>query len=191
MPLSVIRSYHVGKEHPPACRNGKEFAEIFESAKKAGVGLKNMLAGKPLLELGCGRENLCVSFRFAAEAGVSYYVGVDLDLPDGSVVGKIAMQTSDLKITLIEAEMLCFLKCVPEKSKANIMMNRVNGADMHLPGGFDGNMFAIEITEQMARIVEPGGIVFGMSLVPASFFSEDDWQIYRPAGKAYTFAVRK
>lgn len=195
--LRTVRGFHLGREKSLGCDNGKHWNEIFESAGKAGIGLVEKLKGKPLLDLGCGREHLASSFRFAVSVGASVYVGVDLDLPNEMTVKRrvekersLEIEGRGLKITLVEAEMLCFLKCVPAKSRVNIMMNGVNSTDMHLPEGFDRNTFAIRIAEQMERIVEPDGIVFGMSLVPASFLSEGEWQIFRPEGRAYTFAVR-
>jgi SAM-dependent methyltransferase len=122
--------------------------------------LREKLAGKVLVDLGCGMGmSVRIALKFAAACGVAHYVGIDLGHQEYFKDGKAFVSShmpSGMEITLFQEDMLEFAKCLLDGS-VNVLINGI------YPEIIRDRKYQMALSQEIARVVYKGGVVFGDS----------------------------
>jgi|GEM_PF-3034019 len=167
--------------------------KMLESAYEAGLNLQNLVAGKIFVDLGSGRERLPSSVAFAKSLGAASYIGVDVCFPDDPIqmLSPLGATASVMGILLVEANMLDFLQLVPPSSPVVAMMNLITGdRELYFPSGFAYDFFCNAVAKELTRIVQPGGLAFGMSSAAFAELPAKSWRSSKEGGTFFALRVQ-
>ena len=133
--------------------------------------VKAALRGGILIDLGCGASIFSRYWmtKFANDAGARHYVGVDVHFPwntEGYVKElfgefKDVEPVGEMRVTLVEADMLRFASAVRDGS-ANFVMNGIDGCVLgYLSHPTATGGYEEALGNEMVRATKKSGIVFG------------------------------
>lgn len=145
-----------GSGKPPQTRIAHDAIRdsSFFSMNRDSETLRMLLAGKRLTDLGAGDP--IPAAVFAMHYGVSEYVGVD-GYQDYKNSGLWCLKD----VRLVTRDMLEHLSNEPDAS-SNIMMNAIDGAVLRGPSRTLELAYSALLLRNIARVVPPGGIAFGI-----------------------------
>jgi len=126
----------------------------FYCLKERSLFLENALSGRRLTDLGAGDP---VSMaHFSLTYGASEYVAVDgyRDYTGNGLTGIKG-------IRLVNADMLSYIFGQPDES-TNVVMNAIDACILRCPNAVITAGYYAYLAENIARVVPPGGIAFGM-----------------------------
>ncbi len=139
----------------------------FMRVKEPSETLKKKLAGGRLIDLGAGNvESLTAMAHLAAVLGVSEYIAVDgyVDYrgAEGLLDAFVGESYPEITIRAFNEDILLFLSKMRAGS-AHIVMNSIDRCMLIAPDAFVGEMYGLELASEMARVVPPNGIAFGVN----------------------------
>lgn len=145
-----------GSHKPPQAHMAEHAVRdsSFFAMNRESETLRMLLGGKRLTDLGAGYP--VPAAVFAMHYGASEYVGVDR-YQDYSGSGLWALKD----VRLVECDMLEHLSGEPDMS-TNIMMNAIDRAVLVGPSRTIEAAYATLLLRNIARVVPPGGIAFGI-----------------------------
>ncbi len=131
--------------------------------------LKNELRGGVLIDLGAGRhESYLTMAHLMASLGAREYIAVDaytISLKaEDRMSGYVRDECPDADIVLraVRDDMLRFLAYLPTGS-AHVCMNAIDQSQLITLDPIAQDMYAIELAEQIARVVPLEGVAFGLN----------------------------
>lgn len=138
-----------------------------KSSKQLTAFYRQKFQNGVLFDLGAGTERSYTAMsEFAYLTGIKEYVAVDKYQNFSTLHSRYALQCLemkygkvDMKIDFVNADMLYFLANQAGNS-ASIAINGVDDLCI-TPFNYESAGYVDELMKQMARVLEPGGLVFG------------------------------
>lgn len=129
--------------------------------------LVEKLRGSRLVDLGAGnRDSLTAMAHLAAVLGVKEYIAVDkyvdYSAAEGLLDHFVGESYPEMILRAVNDEILLFLAKL-EDGSANIAMNSIDRCMLATTNHLIAEMYGLELAGEIARVVPPGGIAFGVN----------------------------
>ena len=130
------------------------YGKSFMGIRKLSPFFKQVLGNGRLLDLGAGEPDAMM--HFALRSGVGEYVAVDRYLNYSGKTPPFA------NVLFVNQDMLMFLAEQPDES-ASVVMLAIDNIVLSGPSTISETLYRGMLLAEIARVVPPGGIAFGMN----------------------------